>query len=59
MITVKDYHSVNKSKERGSCAQKPIIGYNSKKFNKKSSMNPWLNILERKIKSGRLKLRFS
>ena len=53
MISVKDrdYHSVDKSKERGGCAQKPIIEYNSKKFNRKSNMNPWPTTLERKIKS--------
>lgn len=53
MISIKErgYHSVDKSKERGGCAQKPIIEYNSKKFNIKLSMNAWPTTLERKIKS--------
>lgn len=59
MISVKDrdYHIVDKSKERGGCAQKLIIEYNSKKSNIKSSMNPWPTTLERKIKSGIRKIK--
>lgn len=51
MVTVKDkiYHSVYKSKGKGSCAQKPTTDYDFKKFNEKSGMNPWLKTLDRKI----------